>query len=111
MQYVESLGQEAREWLLALFVDAELNLLAVDTIARGELASCSVPFDRIIRRAFQLEAHAYLLVHNHPSGDPRPSESDILITRRLARLSADLDVPLLDHLIIAGERMMSCGDF
>lgn len=109
--YVASLGQEALEWLLALYVDMDLHLLAVDTIAQGDVASCQVPFNRIMVHAYLLKAHAYILVHNHPSGDPRPSESDIQITARLARLSADLEVPLLDHLIIAGDQMMSCGHF
>ena len=109
--YVESLGIEAREWLLALYVDPHLHLLAVDTIGRGDVGSCPVPFNRIVERAFQLKASAYILVHNHPSGDPKPSIADIKTTVRLARLSADLEIPLLDHLIIAGDQMISCGHF
>src|SRR6476646_7721863 len=81
--YVESLGQEAHEWLLALYVDAKLNLLAVDTAARGDVAGCRVPIWKIIDRGHRLRAAGYMLVHNHPSGDPRPSRDDILVTRRL----------------------------
>jgi len=107
--YVESLGQETREWLLALFVDRDLNLLAVDTIARGTVTGCPVSFAKIAQRGLALEASGFILVHNHPSGDPRPSEPDIRITARLRHVSAELDIPLLDHLIIAGDEVMSVG--
>jgi DNA repair protein RadC len=109
--YVESLGHEAEEWLLALYVDSELQLLAVDTVARGDFGSCDVPFWKIISRGHALKAKGFILVHNHPSGDPRPSRSDIQITRRLAHVSHELDVPLLDHLIVAGDKLREVGEW
>jgi DNA repair protein RadC len=102
---VESLGQEAHEWLLALYVDGHLRLLGVDTVARGGVSDCPVPFWKIISRAHAINARGFVLVHNHPSGDPRPSLADIQVTRRLARISRELDVPLLDHLIVAGNEL------
>lgn len=101
--YVATLGQETREWLLALYVDENLQLLAVDTVARGDISSCKVPFWRLISRGHELKAAGYILVHNHPSGDPRPSTDDILVTRRLEDLSRDAEMHLLNHLIIAGD--------
>lgn len=109
--YVAGLGEEAREWLLAFFVDEHRQLLAVDTIARGDVSSCPVNFARILWRGHALQAAGFILVHNHPSGDPTPSQSDIRITARLAHVARELDIPLLDHLIIAGEEMTSVGDF
>jgi DNA repair protein RadC len=103
--YVASLGQEAHEWLLALYVDDQLRLLAVDTIARGDVDSCRVPFWKLIDRGHRLRAAGYILVHNHPSGDPRPSQNDVLITRRLEDLSRDAEMHLLNHFIIAGDDM------
>lgn len=105
--YVESLGQEASEWLLALYVDQELQLLAVDTVARGGISSCEVPFWKLIDRGHALKAAAFILAHNHPSGDPTPSRRDIQTTERLASVSRDLDIPLLDHLIVAGDEIKS----
>ena len=110
-RYVASLGEETYEWLLALFVDDNYNLLAVDTVARGDVGSCPVPFSRILCFGHSLGASGYVLVHNHPSGDPRPSRDDIQATVRLARLSGDMEIHLLDHLIIAGDRMTSVGYF
>ena len=107
--YVRSLGKESREWLLALYVDGNLQLLAVDTVARGTVDDCPVPFWKIIHRAHTLSAGGFILVHNHPSGDVTPSQSDIQITRRLARVSHELDVPLLDHLVVAGDEIREIG--
>lgn len=105
--YVASLGGEAHEWLLALYVDAQYQLLAVDTVARGDVGSCPLPLWKLMERGHTLPAAAFILVHNHPSGDPRPSSSDLRTTARLAYLSKELDIPLIDHLIIAGDKMMS----
>jgi DNA repair protein RadC len=108
--YVASLGCESHEWLLALYVDAEYQLLAVDTVARGDVGSCALPVWKLLERGHRLPAAAFILVHNHPSGDPRPSWSDINTTNRLAHVSRELGIPLIDHLIIAGTGMMSVTD-
>lgn len=107
--YVESLGSETREWLLALFVDANLQLLAVETIARGGLSECPINLGRILIRGHTLSASAFILVHNHPSGDATPSAADIRATRHIAYIARELDIPLLDHLIVAGSEMSSVG--
>ena len=106
-QYVESLGDEAREWLLALYVDKHLQLLAVDTVARGDVGSCDVPFWKLFQMGHSLNAGGFILVHNHPSGDPRPSRSDIEVTKRLHMTADNLGMPLHDHLIVARDRMFS----
>ena len=107
--YVESLGFEAREWLLALYVAADLELLAVDNVARGEVSHCRVHFSRIMCRGYRLGAAGFVLVHNHPSGDPKPSHEDIRSTVRLAQISRDLEMPLIGHYIIAGSAMTDVG--
>ena len=107
--YVASLGLEAHEWLLALYVAADFELLAVDTIARGGVSTCHVPFSRILCRAYRLGAAGYILVHNHPTGDPTPSHDDHRVTNRLAAASKDLEIPLLGHYIVAGDQLTSVG--
>ena len=103
--YVATLPLETREWLLAMFVDQDLNLLAVDTVGRGDIAACRVPFAKILCRGHALKASGFILVHNHPIGDPTPSTADIEMTRRLRWTSEELDMPLLDHFVIAGDEM------
>jgi DNA repair protein RadC len=107
--YVASLGEEAHEWLLALYVDEGYQLLAVDTVARGGVSNVEVPSWALIERAKALKARGFILVHNHPSGDARPSEMDIKATGTLAYVSYELDVPLLDHLIVAGDELRAIG--
>jgi DNA repair protein RadC len=109
--YLESLGTEAREWLLALYVDKDLQLLAVDTIAQGDISGCKVNFAHILCRGHRLKAAGFILAHNHPSGDATPSDSDIRTTVRLAHAARELDMPLLNHVIIAGDQMTSVGEF
>lgn len=108
-EYVRSLSDETHEWLLALYVDNALNLLAVDTIARGSVSEVAVDFPTILCRGHAYKAAWFILVHNHPSGDPSPSQSDIRLTARLRYLSHEFDLPLLDHCIVAGGRIETIG--
>jgi DNA repair protein RadC len=109
--YLDGLGSEQREWLLAFFVDRELNLLAVDTIARGSVSDCPLSFRSIFLRGHALSAGGFLLVHNHPSGDPRPSADDIRATRRMAAIARELEFPMLDHFIVAGGEIRGVGEW
>ena len=54
-----------------------------------------------------VNAAAFVLAHNHPSGDPEPSEDDVRLTRRLQRCGETLGIELLDHLVIGGRRWVS----
>jgi DNA repair protein RadC len=107
--YVLSLGEEAHEWLLALFVDSYMQLLSVETIAQGTVSGVDVNFRQIFMRGMSLHAHGFILVHNHPSGDTTPSASDVEVTKRLYQVSTEMQIPLLDHLVIAGDVMRTVG--
>ena len=61
----------------------------------------------IIRRAFELNATALILIHNHPSGDPSPSQTDIQMTRQIVSLGKSLNVAVHDHLIIGRDGFTS----
>ena len=74
----------------------------------GEEASVSFPLKAIVREVIQRESAGLLLAHNHPSGDPSPSESDLAATRRLCIVSEALDCAVLDHLVLAGD---DCASF
>ncbi len=64
----------------------------------------------MFRTSIMVNAAAAVVVHNHPSGDPKPSENDIELTRRLVRISKDLGLFFWDHIIIASEDCYSFLD-
>jgi DNA repair protein RadC len=61
----------------------------------------------VIKRALELSATALILVHNHPSGDPSPSEEDIVMTREIKRAASALSVVLHDHVVVGNGRWVS----
>lgn len=85
-------------WTLALGPDK--SLLQSKMIFRGTVDACLVHPRDIFRFACLANASTILVAHNHPSGDSRPSEFDIVITQQLIRASRVLEIPLVDHLII-----------
>jgi len=99
--FVDSLPLEACEWLLALYVDDRLNLLSVETVGAGRMDTVPLDFGHVIHRGRAQGAASFILVHNHPSGDPTPSAEDIKQTARLAWLSKECGVPLIGHYVIA----------
>jgi DNA repair protein RadC len=86
-------------WLLAL--DGRSRLRAVRCVARGGLHGMGVRAADPIRLALRAAASGFVLVHNHPSGDPAPSTEDLEFTRRVAAAAAVVGTPLLDHVIVA----------
>ena len=92
-------------------MDSDLNLIAVDTVARGNVSSCRVSIPLVICRGRFLGAAGFILVHNHPSGDSRPSSDDIDFTKRLSRIAAEMELPLLDHFIVAGSELRGVGEW
>lgn len=87
-------------WVLAL--DGRNGLRAAKRIAEGGLHGCSLDPRDVLRAVVREAASAFVLVHNHPSGDPTPSEEDIDLTNTVARAASVLGTPLVDHVIIAG---------
>lgn len=88
------------EQFRVLFLDARNRLIADEAQARGTIDHVPVYPREIVRRALQLNAAALILVHNHPSGDPSPSEADIVMTSRVQDAARALGIVLHDHLII-----------
>jgi DNA repair protein RadC len=88
------------ELLLVAHVDEITRCLHVQTYA-GELTAVSLPVRGIVTDALRLGSSGVIIAHNHPSGDPRPSDADYCATRKLARAGEAIDLTLLDHLIFA----------
>lgn len=94
---------------LALYLDATFNLRSVETIARGSVNCVDINFGVILCRGRALAAAGFILVHNHPSGDRRASAADIAVAQRLRHVSIELDLPLLDHFIVADGEIAAVG--
>lgn len=91
--------------LLAL--DSQSQVLRDVLITRGLLNSSLVHPREVFRAAIAEAAAGIIVVHNHPSGDPTPSAEDRAVTRQLAEAGRLLDLPVYDHVIIAGDRYLS----
>jgi len=91
----------------ALLLDAKKKPLAVVQIGQGGEASSTVSVSELARAALLSGASAIVLAHNHPSGDPNPSDEDIAITKRIHAALRLLDVTLLDHIILTPDRHVS----
>ena len=91
--------------LLAL--DSQSQVLREVLITRGLLNSSLVHPREVFRAAIAEAAAGIIVVHNHPSGDPTPSTEDRAVTRQLSEAGRLLDLPLYDHVIIAGDRFLS----
>jgi len=88
------------ETLQVLLLNVRRRLIRVDEIADGTLDSLLVHPREVFKAAIAAGAAAVVLVHNHPSGDPTPSEADIKVTRDLIRAGQLLKIDVLDHVII-----------
>lgn len=95
------MGSLPDEHLRVLFLDAGQQLIADEQLQYGTLAHLVLHPRTIFRRALELNAAGIILVHNHPSRDPTPSEQDIEVTRQLDRIGRALDISLIDHIIVA----------
>jgi DNA repair protein RadC len=83
-----------------LFLDRKNSLIADETQGSGTVDHVPVYPREIMRRALELNASAVILVHNHPSGDPTPSQADIAMTEQVQRAGESLSITLHDHLVI-----------
>jgi DNA repair protein RadC len=92
----------ARESLWVAHVDDRAQCLHV-TCHEGDKSGARFPLRDIIADAAKHGSAGLVIAHNHPSGDPRPSESDRRATRRLASAAEALDCTLLDHLVFGGD--------
>lgn len=92
------------ESLRVLLLDTRHGLLDDIEISRGSLNESIAHPREIFRPAIAKGAYAVAVAHNHPSGDPLPSEADRRLTRRLAEAGTLLQIPLVDHVIIGAKR-------
>jgi DNA repair protein RadC len=95
------------EYVAALFLDGANRVITTEIIAEGTVNQCAVYPRMVMERAMQRGAAAIILAHNHPGGGNTPSEADWDITRRLFEIGKLLEIPLLDHIIVAKDCAIS----
>jgi DNA repair protein RadC len=95
-----SMARAQTEEFRVLFLDRKNVLVADEVHQRGTVDHTPVYPREVVKRALELAASAIILVHNHPSGDPTPSRSDIAMTREIAAAAKALKIEVHDHLII-----------
>jgi DNA repair protein RadC len=94
------LGTATQEHFLVLGLDARQRVRMVRTVAVGSLSQVDVHPREVFRPLVRAGMHSAILVHNHPSGDPSPSDADISLTRRMAEAGRLMGIPVLDHLVV-----------
>jgi len=92
-----------REHFRTVYLDRKNQIISIETISIGGLASSVVHPREVFKPAVKKSAAGLILVHNHPSGDPMPSREDIEVTKRLVEAGRIMGIEVLDHIII-GDR-------
>lgn len=105
--YMEQLRHAKEELLICAFFDSKCNFLGDVTISKGSVNYAYVSPRDIFRHAFDYEAVLFIMLHNHPSGDPFPSEDDFQITYRVGKGAQILELQLVDHIIIGDNKYYS----
>lgn len=105
--FMEEMRNLETEHLIAAFLDTSGRLLHYQLVFKGSIQSSMVQPRELLRLALLHDAAQYVVLHNHPTGDPTPSPEDIETTRRLVNASEELGISLTDHIIIGDNRYVS----
>jgi len=98
---------EAREIFVAILLSARNTVIGIETISVGSLNASIVHPREVFQPAVAQSAASLILAHNHPSGNPDPSDDDLALTRRLVSVGDLMGIPIVDHLIVAGGGFLS----
>ena len=105
-----TLRDKKRETFQVVFLDARNRIIAIETLFEGTLTASSVYPREVVLAALKHHAAGLFLVHNHPSGEPRPSREDRLITRQLIHACRVIGITLHEHLIVGDNTCFSFAD-
>ncbi len=108
--YRARLQDQEQERVHAVLLDAKHRVLRLERVAEGSWNHCLVDPKVLFSLCLRHRAPALILVHNHPSGDPFPSQEDLALTERLSEAGQLLDIRLIDHLIVGRAGFFSFVD-
>ncbi len=106
----DSLSQQKQEVLVVILKDVRGRLISYETISIGTLSQVLIHPREVFYPAVRHKASSLILVHNHPSGDPSPSSTDLKLTRELMQCGAIMRIRLDDHLIVGRDSFISLKD-
>jgi DNA repair protein RadC len=101
------LRRETKEQFIVLHLDGKNRIVCFDRASIGSLNQAIVHPREVFKTACLSNAAAVILVHNHPSGDPTPSQEDLAITRRLKESGEILGIRVLDHIVVGDDEFLS----
>jgi DNA repair protein RadC len=102
-----TLGPAPRESFLVMGLDVRHRLQVIRTVAVGELASVHVHPREVFRPLVRAGMHSAILAHNHPGGEPDPSDADVLLTHRMVEVGRMVGIPVVDHIVVTRARTVS----
>lgn len=105
--FMEMLRHESQEHFYVAFVNVKNRMLGKKEIGVGNLNAAPVDVREIMKWAVRFNAFGMILIHNHPSGDPNPSEEDIQLTKVIRNAAQIFGIRVLDHVIIGDQRYVS----
>jgi DNA repair protein RadC len=101
------MGAHPVERVRILYLNARNMLIRNEPLSEGSVDEAAVYVREVIRRALEYHATAMILVHNHPSGDPQPSQQDIRLTREIVEAARPLGISVHDHVIVGARACAS----
>ena len=104
------IGALPHEVFLCLYLDSRLHLIECQELFRGSITQTAVYPREILKEALARNASALIVAHNHPSGNPLPSQADQELTKILLKALQLVDIALLDHCIVSGSGFFSFSD-
>lgn len=104
---MEDMRYLKKEHFICMFLNTKNQVMAVETLSIGSLNASIVHPREVFRPAIQRSCASIICAHNHPSGDPTPSEEDKQVTARLVEAGSIVGIEVLDHLVIGDRRFIS----
>ena len=95
------------EEVWAVFLNPGAKVIDQQMLSKGTISQTSIDCRTVLRNALLVNAASLILLHNHPSGDPRPSQQDIHFTERLSKACSIMDIKLLDHIVVGDKGFFS----
>lgn len=106
-RYIDQLRHQKQEHFIAIYLDTKNQIITESIVSKGTLNASLIHPREIFNPAVKVSANSVILVHNHPSGDPKPSSEDEAVTKSLASAGELLGINILDHIILGDQDYIS----